>query len=63
MKKRFILPLSNLEFNLIFYNVELVIRKENFYKHFWVSNSKCDVILGNLVPQLVFGNARILNLS
>ena len=34
--------------------MELVTRKKNFYKHFWVSNSKCDVILRNWVSQFDF---------
>ena len=34
--------------------MELVTWKKNFYKHFWVSNSKCDVILLNWVSQFDF---------
>ena len=34
---------------LIFHEVELVTRKKNFYKNFWVSNWKYDVILRNSV--------------
>ena len=33
----------------MFYEVELVTRKKNFYENVWVSNSKCDVILRNSV--------------
>ena len=39
---------------MIFYKVELVTRKKNFYKHFRVSNSKCDVILRNSDSQIDF---------
>ena len=45
---------SNSKFNLIFYEIKLVARKKNFYKKFWVSNSKCDVISRNSVWQLDF---------
>ena len=40
---------KNKSFNLIFYEVELVIRKKNFYKNFRVVNLKCNVILRNSV--------------
>ena len=40
---------NNSKFNLIFYEVKLKTRKNNFYKTFRVSNSKCDVILRNSV--------------
>ena len=43
-KNKVTLRVSNLKFNLIFYEVELVTRKKNFYKNFRVSNSKWDVI-------------------
>ena len=35
--------------NLMFHEVELVTRKNNFFKLFRVSNSKCDIILCNLI--------------
>ena len=34
--------------------MQLVTRKKNFYKHFRVSNSKCDVILRNSDSQIDF---------
>ena len=48
-KEKLNLRVSNLKFNLIFYEVELVTRKKNFYKNCQVSNSKFDFILQNLV--------------
>ena len=48
-KSKLKLRVSNSKFNLIFYEVELVTRKKNFCKNFGVSNSKCNVILGNSV--------------
>ena len=51
-KEKLNLEVSNSKFNLIFYKVELVTRKKNFYQNFWVSNSKYDVILCNSVKQL-----------
>ena len=36
----------------MFYNVELVTWKKNFYKNFRVNNSKCEVILHNSILQL-----------
>ena len=53
-EKKFNLRVSNSKFNLIFYKVELVTRKKNLYKHFRVSNSKCDLILRNLVSKFDF---------
>ena len=32
----------------MYYEVELVTRKKNFYKRFRVNNSKCDAILRKL---------------
>ena len=37
-----------MKFN-VFYEVELVTRKKNFYKNVRVSNSNSDVILCNLI--------------
>ena len=42
-----------MKFNLISYEVQSVTRKKNFYKNFWVSNSKRGVILRNSrIPNL-----------
>ena len=38
----------------MFYKVELVTRKKNFCKIFWVSGSKSDFMLSNLIWQLDF---------
>ena len=40
----------------MFYDVELVTRKKNLYKIVRVSNSKCDIILRNLISQLDFNS-------
>ena len=48
---------SNLKFNLTFYEVKLVTQRKNFYQKIWVSNSKCDV---SFVTR--FRTSRILNL-
>ena len=48
------LQISNSKFSLIFNEAELVTRKKSFYKNFWVSNSKCYVILRNSVLYLDF---------
>ena len=38
----------------MFYEAELATRKKNFYKNFWVNNSKCDVVLRNSrIPNLL----------
>ena len=39
----------------MFYKVELVIRKKNFYKTFQAGNSKGDIILWHSISQLDFG--------
>ena len=38
----------------MFYKVELVTRKKNFFKKFRVNNSTCDVILRNSISYLDF---------
>ena len=63
----FQLWVSNSKWNLIFfkielvmfYEVELVTRKKNFSKNSRVSNSKCGVILPNLILQLENSEPRI----
>ena len=53
-KSKLNLGVSNLKFKLMFYEVELVIQKNNFYKNFRVSNWKYGVFLRNLVSKLDF---------
>ena len=48
-KKNLNLRVSKWKFNVIFYEVELVTRKKNFYENFRVGNSKYDVIFRNSV--------------
>ena len=48
-KQKLNLRVSNSKFNLIFYKVELVTRKKNFYEKSRASNLKCDVILRSSV--------------
>ena len=40
--------------NLMFYEVELVTRKKNFYQNFRICNSKCNIILHNSIVLLDF---------
>ena len=48
-KQKFNVWVSNSKRNIIFYKVELVIRKKNFYKNFWIGNFKCEFILYNSI--------------
>ena len=48
-KLKFNLWVGNSKFDLIFYKVKLITRKNNFSKYFRVSNLKCEVILRNSV--------------
>ena len=40
---------SDSKFNSILHEVKLVTQKKNFYKIFWVSSSKCAIILRNSI--------------